>query len=249
METSAAKEAAGLRHETDLRVHGVAHDMQRLMELLQGLSTRIARSLSWEHVAMGIVEIQELARSAEDMACELKNLSEKKSSVLHIGRATARIERLLRTIAGPRLTLRYEGLRDDLRVYLSAVSLEQILINLVTNARNAGAETATIQIDHEPCHSDREHVCHNGFVTLMVADNGCGVTDDQLTELSQLFHYSDEASRYGAGLTTVNNLARTSGGHLEIWNQREGGLAAKVSMPNAARQLREVRGAQVHTLL
>ncbi|MEM6301222.1 MAG: ATP-binding protein [Pseudomonadota bacterium] len=249
METSAAKEAAELRHETDLRVYGVAHDMQRLMELLQGLSTRIARSLSWEHVAMGIVEIQELARSAEDMACELKTLSGKSSDALQLNRATARMQRLLQTIAGPRLKLRYEGTRDDHSVFLSAVGLEQILINLVTNARNAGADTATIQIDHEPCHSDREHVCHNGFITLLVSDNGCGVSHEQLAELSQLFSFSDEASCYGAGLTTVNNLARTSGGFLELWNQREGGLAAKVSLPNAARTLREVRGARVHTLL
>jgi two-component system osmolarity sensor histidine kinase EnvZ len=126
------------------------------------------------------------------------------------------------------------ALEEDLLVQADDVELGRIISNLLENARKYGKtpETGIAKITINAAARDR-------FVTIEVRDNGIGVADAQLANLTKPF-YRGEAARTaangaGLGLAIVEKTVQRMGGTFALRNAPDGGLVAHIVMQRATR--------------
>ena len=214
------------------RVYGASHDVQHLMRLLRQRAKHLSRTMSWECVAIGVAEITELARCTEDLVREVELSSAPDKVVTRVGQSIKHTQTLLRTVAGPEVSLNYQLPVDEARVEISVPALDQVLINLVANARNAGARNINISVarDSVPAGEGSPVSCC-GCVTIAVEDDGCSISDAMLERAVALNNSDFEPPWFGAGLTTVKNIARSAGGGLNLLKVGSSGLRVEVQLP------------------
>jgi signal transduction histidine kinase len=122
------------------------------------------------------------------------------------------------------VTLRLDVI-DGLHARLLSNALEQIVDNIVDNSLNASHEGGTISVSAAAA---------DGFVVVSVADDGPGLSDDQITHAFDRFWRAPDAPHGGSGigLAVVRQLTFSSGGAVELRNRDSGhGLVATVSFP------------------
>lgn len=109
-------------------------------------------------------------------------------------------------------------------IKLDTVQLEQVLINLLKNAHESGAEADTVSIKFE-------EVTHpiNGLL-IKVDDQGCGMSSEVLSQALLPF-YSTKQSGTGIGLPLCREIIEAHGGRISMQNRPEGGLSVKVWLP------------------
>ncbi|MEL7047269.1 MAG: hypothetical protein AAGL66_19980, partial [Pseudomonadota bacterium] len=140
MEIHAVYEPSEMSPDYMKRAQSVSQDVQYLMWLLRHRARHISRTMSWEYVAMGIAEINEVARCAAELVRELDRKPISRNVGLLLGQSIKYMQTLLRTVASPQVSLRYDFQSTrEAPVRISEAALQQIMINLVSNARNAGA--------------------------------------------------------------------------------------------------------------
>ncbi len=214
------------------RVYGASQDVQYLMWLLRNRAKHISRTMSWEYVAMGIAEINEVARCAADIVRELHRDADSEDAGVNVGRTIRYMQTLLRTVAGPYVSMNYEIPQSDVVARISAPALEQVMINLVSNARNAGSEVVTVSMRHErSTQGERFRATISGFICVAVSDDGCGLEEQLGTEPGDLVRFDREAEWFGTGLATVTRIVRAAGGSFGLVNRPEAGLVAEVRLP------------------
>ncbi|MEM8941617.1 MAG: ATP-binding protein [Pseudomonadota bacterium] len=215
-----------------LRKMAIAKDVQNLMSLLRDRARYVSRTLAWEYVAMGVAEIQELARCTSDLAKELQLPPAQNDDAIDLVRVLAQMQTLLRTIAGPDLAINYLIPIGEVRVRMYGSSVEQALINLVSNARKAGAKTVQVTLFLDPAtrgESVSESTTRNARIE--VVDDGSGLPAEFTSAQSDRGSFTTAPKWYGDGLKTVFDIAREAGGHFVIANQEQGGAIARVTVP------------------
>jgi len=215
-----------------LRKLAIAKDVQNLMSLIRDRARYVSRTLAWEYVAMGVAEIQELARCTSDLARELQLPPAQNDDAIDILRVVAQMQTLLRTIAGPDLAVSYLIPIGEVRVRMYGSSVEQALINLVSNARKAGAKNMqiTLYLDAtEQSGKGGESTTHNARIE--VVDDGPGVPTDITTSQTDKSSLSTAPTWYGDGLRTVFDIAREAGGQFVLSNNEQGGSIARMTVP------------------
>ncbi len=99
--------------------------------------------------------------------------------------------------------------------------MEQVLINLVKNAREAGADATSIEVEVQE---------HSGGWRLQVLDRGCGMSQEVLRNALLPF-YSTKPSGAGLGLTVCREVIDAHGGRLSLANRAGGGLSVTLWIP------------------
>jgi PAS domain S-box-containing protein len=219
---------------------GVAHDFNNLLTTIRGFSDLLLRDLPEEHVRRKDVEqIRKAADRGAALTRQLLSFGHPptlQARVLDLNAVVASMEGLLQRLVGAdiRLTLR---LRPNLgEVKMDPGQLEQILVNLVLNARDAMPSGGSLTVEtgeRQISGSARGRSVKPGrYLVLAVSDTGTGMDGDTLTRVFDPFFTSQPAGgRSGLGLSIVYGIVKQSGGGVRVSSEPGQGTTVKVFLP------------------
>jgi PAS domain S-box-containing protein len=223
---------------------GVAHDFNNLLAVIMHSSEFALGTLDGHPAAEEVREIRAAADRAAALTRQLLVFSRREIAqprLLDLNDLVASVERLLRRTIGEHIALESVLDPDTPPVLADPNHLEQVLLNLAVNARDAMAdggtllvETGTVEIDEEYArlHAD---VRPGRYVRLAVSDTGCGMPDAVREKAFEpFFTTKPKGSGTGLGLATTYGIVKQNGGHIEIYSEVDRGTVVKVYLPAAA---------------
>ncbi len=214
---------------------GVAHDFNNVLTAILATTELMAGDLAPNaslHADIG--EIRAAAERAAALTRQLLAFSRQqvmRPQVLDVNALVSNVESLLRRLLGEDITLRTELAPGGGRVRADAGQMEQVLMNLAVNARDAMPDggTLTIQTAHTdvltPLPGDRSAIQPGSYITITVSDTGIGMDEFTREHLFEPFFTTKAAGKgTGLGLATVYGIVKQSGGY--IWADSEPGAGA-----------------------
>ncbi len=222
---------------------GIAHDFNNLLTAIVGYATLLDRSLPADADHEEVHEIIGAARRAANLTHQLLAFSRKqvlRPTVLDVNLVVRDMERILQRVIGEHITL-HTKLEPDLAYILADASqLEQVIMNLAVNARDAmpsggriTIETANVPLDAElaQVHPEAGSGAH---VLFAVSDTGLGMTADVKEHLFEPFFTTKEVGKgTGLGLATVYGIVRQSGGMIAVDSEPGRGTRFRIYFPSA----------------
>ncbi|MET0552505.1 MAG: response regulator [Vicinamibacteria bacterium] len=239
---------------------GVAHDFNNLLGVIQGYGELLMKRLpEGDPNARRLEQILLAAGRGADLTRQLLAFSRQQplsARTLDLNAVVTTIEPLLRRLVSEDITLVAVLDPDLYRVRADPSQMDQVLMNLVINARDAMAaggrltiETANVDLDaaYELAHPDAKA---GAYAMLAVSDVGHGMDPDTLTRAFEPFFTTKEPGQgTGLGLATVYGIVRQSGGHVAVYSEPGHGATFKVYLPRTdqpvAQAAPDVRPARV----
>jgi two-component system cell cycle sensor histidine kinase/response regulator CckA len=223
---------------------GVAHDFNNLLTAIIGYSQLLQSQLepnsSMRH---DIDEICKAGQRAAALTTQLLAFSRKQvlqPKILDLNNIVANTSKMLSRLIGEDIRFRTTldpGLKQ---VKADPGQMEQVLMNLAVNARDAmpdggslSIETANVYLDdrYAEQHVDVQPGHH---IMLAVSDNGCGMDSKTMAKIFEPFFTTKEQGKgTGLGLATVYGIVKQSGGHLWVYSEPDKGTTFKVYLPQA----------------
>jgi two-component system cell cycle sensor histidine kinase/response regulator CckA len=221
---------------------GVAHDFNNLLTIITGYSQLILNNLKPNDANRNSAEqIMKASERAATLTSQLLAFSRRQvlqPKVLNVNRLIGGLSVMLRRLIGEDIDLRLD-LREDVgQVSADPGQIEQVLMNLVVNARDAmpkggtlTMETANVQI--AGAFKGRYMSLKPGPYTLIaVSDSGTGMDEATLSRLFEPFFTTKGTGRgTGLGLSTVFGIVKQSGGGVEVYSVPNQGTSVKVYLP------------------
>ena len=226
---------------------GVAHYFNNLLTAILGYAEILEAEAPTGKLDVGAVrEIRRAGERARDLTRQLLTFARKQMiapRLLDVNVLVGEAERLLRRLLGEDIAIT-TGLRDQLwPIEADAVQLEQVIVNLAVNARDAmpGGGTLRIETDNvvlRPEHAARyPEVAPGPHVLLAVSDSGEGMSEETLTKIFEPFFTTKPTGQgTGLGLATVYGIVRQVGGHVRVESTPGRGTTFKVYFPRATGQ-------------
>jgi PAS domain S-box-containing protein len=221
---------------------GVAHDFNNLLTIISGYSQLILNSLKQgdpnHYSAEQILKAGERAATLTQQLLAFSRPQVLQPKVLDLNKLVTGLSTLLRRLIGEDVDLQLV-LRPDLgSVSADAGQIEQVLMNLVVNARDAMPKGGTLTIetanvDLDESYTGRHLVVKPGpYVQIAVSDNGGGMDEVTQSRLFEPFFTTKASGRgTGLGLSTVFGIVKQSGGNLDVYSVPDRGTSVKVYLP------------------
>ena len=221
---------------------GVAHDFNNLLTIITGYSHLILNNLNPSdpnhHAAAQIMKAGERAAALTKQLLAFSRRQVLQPRVLDLNDLVTGLTSMLQRLIGEDIDLRL-GLEPNLgRVSADPGQIEQVLMNLVVNARDAmpkggslTIETSNVVLDDN--YAGRQLAARAGpHVLLTVSDSGHGMDEATRSRLFEPFFTTKSAGKgTGLGLSTVFGIIQQSGGSIEVSSQPDRGTAVKVYLP------------------
>jgi PAS domain S-box-containing protein len=226
---------------------GIAHDFNNLLTAILGYSDLLLARLGPGHPLSA--EAEEIRRAGERGASLVRQLlafSRKQvlaPHVLELGRVVVGMERMLRRLIGEDIAL--DILTTDTgRVKADPVQIEQVIINLAINARDAmrlggrlTIETRDVELEQGDARG-RVDLTPGRYVLLRITDSGTGMDAETRSHLFEPFFTTKDVGKgTGLGLSTVYGIVRQSGGHIEMDSELGRGTMVQVYLPAVAERV------------
>ena len=237
---------------------GIAHDFNNLLTVIQG-HTELLLAGAPPPLQPGLREVHTATRRAVSLTRQLLAFSRKQivqPRPLLLDSVLGGMERMAQRLIGEDVELRLELQAPSAVVRADPGQLEQVLLNLVVNARDAmpGGGTVTIrtrQLPEPPAHAAKALApSAAGYALLEVADTGCGMSAEVREHLFEPFFTTKPAGQgTGLGLSTVYGIVTQSGGTLEVQSEPGAGAVFRICLPGTterpARPARATRPAEM----
>ncbi len=227
---------------------GVAHDFNNILTAIQGYSEQARKRLDGDDVATEYIhEVEKAAERAASLTRQLLAFSRKQTlqpKVVDLNTIVAHMDKMLRRLIGEDIELVSRPGPDLGRVRVDPGQIEQVLMNLAVNARDAmpdggklTIETANVVFDarYAQRHSD---VAPGSYVLLAVTDTGVGMTPEVRARVFEPFFTTKGTGRgTGLGLATCFGIVKQSGGHITVYSEPGHGTTFKIYLPRVEDQL------------
>ncbi len=222
---------------------GVAHDFNNLLTAILGAADVLAERLPAGSPDAGLVsEIREAGDRAAQVTRQLlafARLQVRRPQLVDLMATMRRLEPMLTRLLPESIRLVISGPSTPCAIVADSVQMEQVILNLVLNARDAmpGGGTIHVTIWHEPGPPER--------VGLSVADAGEGIPDDVRAHLFEPFFTTKTTGHgTGLGLATVQGIVAEAGGDIEVASPPGEGATFRVIFPAADEEARNNGGAR-----
>jgi two-component system, cell cycle sensor histidine kinase and response regulator CckA len=224
---------------------GVAHDFNNLLGVILNYTAFIAEAAEGRpDLLQDLEEVQSAAKRAAALTRQLLIFGRRDLShgeVVDINSVIRDTERLLRSAVGEHIEfgMRLSGAAHRVRIDTS--HLEQVLLNLSVNARDAMPEGGSLLIEtsqHE-FHDEGNGAPGPGrYVCLSVTDTGAGFTEEARQHVFEPFFTTKPAGRgTGLGLATIYGIAKEAGGDIQLLSELGVGTTIRVYLPEAGDQV------------
>ena len=221
---------------------GIAHDFNNLLTVIAGYSRLLMEHLQNDRLAHGqIKKIEEAAERAASLTQQLLAFSRKQvlqPKVINLNVLVENLGSLLQRLIGEHIELQTTTASDLGQVKADAAQMEQVIMNLVVNARDAMSEggrltleTANVELDDSYA-LDHPDVTPGSYVMLAVSDTGAGMAPEIQARIFEPFFTTKELGRgTGLGLSMVYGIIKQSGGNIWIYSEIGHGTTFKVYLP------------------
>ena len=221
---------------------GVAHDFNNLLTVILSAARLVRARLPGEHASVGFIgDIEAAAKRGADLTRQLLAFSRRQVMEpvpLGVRDVVAALVPLLEHALGAALTLELDA-ADVPPVIADPAQLEQVVMNLVLNARDASPDGGTIRITVGTSAGDaRALVPPGAWVTVAVRDEGIGMDDATRTRVFEPF-FTTKPDGTGMGLATVYGIVAQSGGHVAVESAPGAGATFTVYLPVATARPRD----------
>jgi len=222
---------------------GVAHDFNNLLTVISGYTeVLLERTPAQDLLYPKMQAIHQATERATTVTRQLLAFSRKQMlelKVVDINAIVSDMERLLRPLIGENIELETRLARDLGNTRADAGQIEQVIMNLVVNSKDAMPDGGKIIIQTENADLQKEHLSeehpyiHPGaYVVLYVRDNGHGMDKETQARIFEPFFTTKEKGKgTGLGLSTVYGIVKQSGGYILIDSQLGKGTTFRIYLP------------------
>jgi two-component system, cell cycle sensor histidine kinase and response regulator CckA len=206
---------------------GVAHDFNNLLTAISGhCDLLLLRHKSEDADFSDLIQIHQNTNRAAALVGQLLAFSRKqtlKPERLELGDIMSELAHLLNRLVGEKVNLHLQHASDLGPIRADKRQLEQVIMNLVVNARDAmplggtiGIETEALHLRDE-LHRDRAVVPAGDYAVIRVRDTGCGIASDRLSKIFEPFYTTKRIGEgTGLGLSTAYGIVKQSGGYIFV---------------------------------
>lgn len=223
---------------------GVAHDFNNLLMVISGYGELALESLPAENdLRPKVAEIVSASRRAADLTRQLLAFGRKQMQslrLLDLNTELADIRRMLPRLIGEDIRFEFVPGKGLKPVKADPVQIEQIVINLAVNARDAMPKGGELRVETRNVHLDQTYrekhaiVPAGDYVLLQVSDTGIGIAAEHLPHIFEPFYTTkDEGKGTGLGLATVYGIVKQNGGFIWVYSEPKLGTTFKIYLPLA----------------
>lgn len=221
---------------------GVAHDFNNILTLiLMNLDLLQQAELGDPSLHEAVQQIAEAVERATNLTRQLLAFSRRQKPqmrILDLNEVIGGLTKMLQRIIGEDITLQLRLHAGPAPVMADPGMLEQVLMNLVVNARDAMPQGGLLEIEVSTLHlEERELQFHAGrrpgaFIRLTVRDTGCGIPPAILPKIFEPFFTTKEVGKgTGLGLATVHGIVQQHDGWIEVESTEGRGTAFHIHLP------------------
>jgi len=222
---------------------GVAHDFNNLLMVISGYTeVLLERTENHNPIYPKIQAIHQATERATSVTRQLLAFSRKQMlelKVVDVNAIVADMERLLRPLIGEDVELQTRLARDLGRTRADAGQVEQVIMNLVVNSRDAmpnggriTIQTANITLDKDEVRREHSYIHPGSYVMLSVSDNGHGMDKETQARIFEPFFTTKEKGKgTGLGLSTVYGIIKQSGGYVLVQSEVGQGTTFRIYLP------------------
>ncbi|MBN2525693.1 MAG: response regulator [Deltaproteobacteria bacterium] len=238
---------------------GVAHDFNNLLFVINGYAKTLIEALAdTPELRNDLEQIQEAGNRAVNLTRQLLAFSRKQIIDPILIDVNERIEascKMLARMIEEDIQLKFIKGVDEGRVIMDTTQLDQIVANLLVNARDAISRGGTIHIctDRQKVTlADAQHHPERtpgDYITISVIDTGCGIADDKLKLIFEPFFTSKGLGKgTGLGLATVYGIVQQNGGFIDVASKVGAGATFRIFIPCADADLTAEQALQPKSL-
>jgi two-component system cell cycle sensor histidine kinase/response regulator CckA len=223
---------------------GIAHDFNNLLTAIKGTLHLVLMDLPPDSpLRADLDEIDRASSRAAELTAQLLTFSRKqivRPEVVDVNEIVSRAERLLRRVIGEDIDFRSALAPGLWRVRADAGQVEQVLVNLVVNARDAMPQGGRLSVGTRNLRVERDEPAAGtpadpgDYVVLEVQDSGTGIDALTLPLIFDPFFTTKAVGKgTGLGLSTVYGIVSGGGGHVEVQSEPGQGALFRVYLPRA----------------
>jgi signal transduction histidine kinase/response regulator RpfG family c-di-GMP phosphodiesterase len=223
---------------------GIAHDFNNMLYVIMSFTDLVLDATDQGDARRSqLIEVKKASERAAALIRQLLAFSRKqilKPVALDLNRVTTELQKMLHRILGEDIAL-VPVLAPDLgSIMVDPSQIEQVLMNLVVNARDAmptggklTIETANVELDAAFMMTGST-VRPGPYIMLAVTDTGCGMDKETADRIFEPFFTTKERGKgTGLGLSTVYGIVRQSGGEIIVQSQRDQGTTFRIYLPRS----------------
>jgi CheY-like chemotaxis protein len=221
---------------------GVAHDFNNLLTTINGFAGLIQAELRPDDPLGEMVDtILRSSHRAASLVRQLLAFSRKQiiqPQVVNLNTVVAEMDKMLQRVIGEDINLKTVLTPELWPVKVDPTQIEQVLVNLVVNARDAMPTGGQLILETANVVIDENYVAgHLGtqpgrYVQLAISDTGCGMSHEVKTRIFEPFFTTKELGRgTGLGLATVFGIVKQSGGDIWVYSEEGVGTTFKIYLP------------------
>jgi signal transduction histidine kinase len=220
---------------------GVAHDFNNLLTIIKGYSSLLMERNPEGRDGHAAKEIRQAADRAASLTHQLLAFSRKQTlqpRVLDLNSVVRGLEAMLRRLLTENVDLVIRTTPNIGFVKADPVQMEQVLINLVVNARDAMPKGGRLIISTASCpgqkyFGEKEKIFASPYATLSVSDTGTGMDAVTKERIFEPFFTTKEVGKgTGLGLATVYGIIKQSNGQIDVESEPGKGSTFRISLPN-----------------
>ncbi len=224
---------------------GVAHDFNNILTAIVGYTDLLAAELGTNVQQLeDLEEIRKAARRAAALTRQLLAFSRKQvlePRIIDVNGVVLNLDKMLRSLISENIELK-TVLADDLAAARADPNqIEQVIMNLAINARDAMPEGGTVTIETRNATLDDAYAAQHvsviagEYVMLAVTDTGCGMDEKTQSRIFEPFFTTKPAGRgTGLGLSTVYGIVKQTGGNIWLYSEPGKGTTFKIYLPAIA---------------
>ena len=221
---------------------GVAHDFNNILTAIVGYTDLLSAEFSENDRKLeDLEEIRKAARRAAALTRQLLSFSRKQvlePRIIDVNAVVMNLDKMLRSLMSENIELTAHLSGDLAAARVDPNQLEQVIMNLAINARDAMPDGGTLTIETGNATLDEDYAAKHvsaipgDYVMLAVTDTGCGMTEETQARIFEPFFTTKPAGRgTGLGLSTVYGIIKQSGGNIWLYSEPGKGSTFKVYLP------------------
>jgi CheY-like chemotaxis protein len=221
---------------------GIAHDFNNHLAVVLGFTEMLQERLRADSVSQDrLAQVHGATLRAASLTKQLLAFSRQQvlqPVVLDLNASVDELEKMLRRVIGENIEVVFKPSADLKRIHADPTQIDQILMNLVINARDAMPEGGRLTIETANVELDAEYAATHitskpgPYVMLAISDNGSGMDAATQARIFEPFFTTKESGKgTGLGLCTVYGIVKQSGGSVWFYSEVGRGTAFKIYFP------------------